>query len=103
MKHFRNSTEIKNSKAGISKFYKFHPSDVVPHDIGIEYMNEKIPLEIVPFLLKNLKQIEFQVMSSSFLNLNKMNLGIKVLDNIKRDNKVNKYLLAKYDKIFNEL
>lgn len=61
-----------------SEVYKFHPKDVVPVDIGIRYIEEKIPLELLPFVLSNLKKIRFEVMSSSILNLSCMDIDVKI-------------------------
>jgi len=98
--HFRKNSDSQQSDKSISKCYKFHPREIIPEDIGVHYMTEKIPLDMVPFLYKDLKEIEFQVMSSSYLNLKMMDPDLEIIDNIERDTKLNKYLLSKYDLYF---
>ncbi|MBE9048510.1 hypothetical protein IQ255_29715 [Pleurocapsales cyanobacterium LEGE 10410] len=100
LSQYNKNRLIKNGKEEETSLYKFHPSEKIPNDIGVEYMDEKIPLELVLILLKNIKIVEFHVMSSSYLNLKKMNFGIQVIDNIGRESKINKFLLSKFENFF---
>lgn len=87
--HYSEKGVEKNSNA----VYKFHPKDMVSEKIEVMYIEEKIPLEIIPLLLPNLKKIRFEVMSSSILNILSMDLDVEIEIAFIPDNKPVKNML----------
>ena len=75
LSHFSKNKIVNNDPATV---YKFHPYDEIKNNIGVRYIEEKVPLEIVPLMMPNLQKIRFNVPSTSLLSISCMDLDVKI-------------------------